>query len=189
LSINPAGAITGAYDDAKNVSHGFLREPDGKFTTFVAPGAGTSGPGTVAFSINPAGVIVGYYSDGSTVGNQGELVYHGFVREPDGKFTTFNVPGAVAVFPSSINPAGVIVGWGSDANFVSHGFLRMPDGSITTFDAPGAGTSQFDGTYPSSVNPAGAITGNLAVSGITPNIPHGFLRIPCKRDEDRGCER
>jgi len=186
-SINPAGAITGSYDDANNVSHAFLREPDGKFTTFEAPGAGTS-PffGTFAASINPAGSIAGYYSDGSQVGIQ--VVYHGFLREPDGKITTFDVPGAVAVFTSSINPAGVIVGYGADTNEVAHGFLRRPDGSITTFDAPGAGTSPFDGTYPFSINPAGVITGPAEVSGITPNIPHGFLRIPCERDDERECE-
>jgi len=186
-SINPAGAITGSYDDAENVSHGFLREPDGKFTTFEAPGAGTSPLfGTFAASINPAGAIAGYYSDGSQVGIQ--IVYHGFLREPDGKITTFDVPGAVAVFTSSVNPAGVIVGYGADTNEVAHGFLRRPDGSITTFDAPGAGRSPFDGTYPFSINPAGAITGPAEKSGITLNIPHGFLRVPCERDDDRECE-
>ena len=128
-SINPAGAITGSYDDANNVSHAFLREPDGKFTTFEAPGAGTS-PffGTFAASINPAGAIAGYYSDGSQVGTQ--VVYHGFLREPDGKFTTFEAPDAgtrpnFGTYPSSINPAGTITGFYVDKNGLGHGFLRI----------------------------------------------------------------
>ena len=181
-SINPEGAITGEYIDANFVSHGFLRRPDGSITTFDAPGVGPGGgpnlEGTHAFSINPAGAITGSYDDAKNVS-------HAFLREPDGKFTKFDVRGAVAVFPSSINPQGLIVGAVADANEVSHGFLRRPDGTIITFDAPGAGTSPFDGTYPSSVNPSGAITGDYQVSGIS----HGFLRIPCENDEDGECER
>ena len=48
-SINPAGAITGLYVDPANVYHGFLRAPDGTFTTLNAPGAGTgAGQGTLS---------------------------------------------------------------------------------------------------------------------------------------------
>jgi hypothetical protein len=111
LAINPAGTIAGGYLDASNVVHGFLRVPDGTFTTFDAPGAGTGiGQGTIAFSINPAGAITGYYIDGG------------------------NVP---------------------------HGFLRARDGTITTFDAPDAGTGAFQGTYAFSINPAGGNRRNL----------------------------
>ena len=76
FAINPAGAITGAFIDASGVLHGFLRAPDGTFTTFDAPGAGTGpGQGTVALSNNPAGAITGYYTDGNNVS-------HGFLRIP-----------------------------------------------------------------------------------------------------------
>lgn len=34
--INARGAITGNYVDVNNVYHGFLRHPDGTFTTFEA---------------------------------------------------------------------------------------------------------------------------------------------------------
>jgi probable HAF family extracellular repeat protein len=40
-AISPPGAISGAYADANNVLHGFLRTHDGTITTFDAPGAGT----------------------------------------------------------------------------------------------------------------------------------------------------
>jgi hypothetical protein len=70
------------------VSHGFLRAPDGKFTTFDAPGAGTgAGQGTVAFGMNAECEITGYYVDATNVG-------HGFLRSPDGMFTTFDARGA-----------------------------------------------------------------------------------------------
>ena len=37
-SINAAGAITGSYFDVNFISHGFLRAPEGAFTTFDVPG-------------------------------------------------------------------------------------------------------------------------------------------------------
>jgi hypothetical protein len=75
-SINPAGAITGTYQDASNVYHGFLRTRDGTFATFDAPAAGTGYfQGTTPFSINPEGAITGYYTDSSNV-------FHGFLRIP-----------------------------------------------------------------------------------------------------------
>jgi hypothetical protein len=40
-NINAAGTITGIYTDPSGVGHVFLRAPDGTFTTFDAPGAGT----------------------------------------------------------------------------------------------------------------------------------------------------
>jgi len=179
LTINPQGKITGYYQDAQEAIHGFLREPDGTFTTFEAPGAATTMAdfGTLAIGIDPAGAITGYYSDGTSPPDSSQVVYHGFVRKPDGAFITFDVPGAVATFPSSNGPAGVIVGWYSDANEVNHGFLRRRDGSITTFDAPGAGTNQFEGTFPGGINPAGFIIGEIQATDAGP-VTHGFLRIP-----------
>ena len=54
--LNPSGAITGNYFDASGVFHGYVREADGTFTTFEAPGAGTgAGQGTLGASINRVG--------------------------------------------------------------------------------------------------------------------------------------
>ena len=66
-----------------------------RIITFDAPGAGTmAGQGTGCFAgtdcsvlINNFGAITGYYLDANNV-------YHGFVRSPDGKFTSFEAPGA-----------------------------------------------------------------------------------------------
>jgi hypothetical protein len=178
LAINPAGAITGQYCDGTNC-RGFLRAPDGTMTTFDVSGGVN---GTFPFGINPAGVIVGYALDASNV-------YHGFLRARDGTITTFDAPGAGTVtdsfqgtFPFGINPAGAIVGYALDASNVFHGFLRDRDGNFTTFDAPGAGnaTDSYQGTLPTANNPSGKITGSYVDSG---NLQHGFLRTPKTKEE------
>jgi hypothetical protein len=60
FDINPEGAITGGYLDASSVVHGFLRDPDGTFTTIDAPGAQGTLTSTVD-GLNPAGAISGGY--------------------------------------------------------------------------------------------------------------------------------
>jgi len=173
-SINDAGAVTGHYIDARDVTHGFVRSPGGKFTALDAPGASSTaafGYGTLPESINDAGAITGHYGDANGL-------YHGFLRSPGGKFTTFDAPGAaIGTLPRSINAGGAITGHYGDANGLYHGFLRSSDGKITTFDAPGAGTGAGSGfgTFPESINDAGAITGHyIDAQGLN----HGFLRIP-----------
>ncbi len=42
IGIVENGWIMGSYIDANNVSHGFLRAPDGAISKFDVPGAGTS---------------------------------------------------------------------------------------------------------------------------------------------------
>jgi hypothetical protein len=128
-SINPEGTITGYYLDANVVFHGFIRAPDGKITTFDAPGAGADpgdGDGTFPTAIIANGTVVGFFQDTS-------WLTHGFSRSPDGKFTTFDVPGAGTVvgswqgtYPNDINQWGAITGLWVDANNVWHGFLRIP---------------------------------------------------------------
>jgi hypothetical protein len=183
--INPAGAITGLYADNYNVVHGFLRTREGKVITFDAPGAGTvpglyltpdpagttGGQGTYAMSINPEGAIAGSYIDENTHG-------HGFVRAPDGKFTSFDDPDAGTTFPQgtfawNINPAGVIAGIDNDSNFVLHGFVRTPDGKFTNFDPPGS-VYTFPGLA-TCINPAGSVNGfYLTADG----LGHAFVRAP-----------
>ncbi|HUD25694.1 MAG TPA: hypothetical protein VMQ45_08420 [Burkholderiaceae bacterium] len=187
--INADGAITGYYFDANSVAHGFLRAPDGAVSTFDAPGAGTGPPdptglaqGTGGSGINQKGAIVGGYSDAN-------YMNHGFLRAPDGSFTTFDVPGAgtgstQGTLPSGfagINAEGEITGAYVDAKNVSHGFLRAPDGAISTFDAPGAGTGASQGTFPLGINSKGTITGYYVDAK---NVGHGFLRTGRRCHED-----
>jgi predicted membrane protein len=100
FSVNPEGEVVGAYYDAKNIGHGFLRSRHGNMTTFDAPGAVG---GTFIASNNAAGAINGFYADAS--GN-----VHGFVRDPRGKTTSFDVPGAVyGTYPYGNNAAGLVM--------------------------------------------------------------------------------
>jgi hypothetical protein len=186
LNITPADTIVGDYSDASKVFHGFIRTRDGGITTFDPPGAGTgSGQGTFPSGndgVSPAGAIVGDYLDANNV-------YHGFLRAPDGVFTTFDVPGAgtgsgQGTSGQNINPAGAFTGFYLDASNVYHGFVRARDGTITTIDVPGAGTGQFEGTQASDSNPADATTGTYFDASDT---GHGFLRVPC-REGDQGDE-
>ena len=95
----------------------------GGIITFDAPGAGTLPlQGTLPRAINSGETIVGDYFDAS-------FVNHSFLRDPDGTFSTFDPPGAVASGAWSINPAGAIAGPCRDASNVHHGYLRVPNGN------------------------------------------------------------
>ena len=180
--INPAGVISGGYVDANNVLHGYVRAPDGTFTTYEAPGAGTGpGQGTGPNGINnPAGDITGNVTDASNV-------THGYIRAKDGTIAKFDAPGATVAFGTvgfGINPAGVIAGIWGDSNMV-HGFVRAKDGTITTFDPPSSiGTFMADG---GCINPAGLIVGQYFDATF---VQHGFVRAPdgaVSQDRCSGC--
>jgi hypothetical protein len=129
VPLNQFGAIAGYYIDANNVVHGYLRSPWGEFTTFDIPGEGSQGIGCYndcSVGLNDWGAITGYYLDANNV-------YHGFVRSPWGKVTTFDAPGAnttpgsySGTFPVSINDQGEITGYYLDLNNVNHGFVLLP---------------------------------------------------------------
>ena len=115
----------GNYLDADNVSHGFLMDRNGAFTTFDAPDAGHVpgvDDGTYPFGINANGAITGWYVDDSDAN-------HGFVRDKHGDIDEFDIPGAGAgVFVWSIAPNGAVTGYFFDANNVVHGFVREAHG-------------------------------------------------------------
>jgi hypothetical protein len=174
ININKLGTVTGNYVDSNNVSHGFLRSPQGEFTSLDAPGASSAAgsfDGTFPSSINNRGSITGNYIDS-------KQVIHGLLRSPSGEFTTFDGPGAnsfgYGTFPASINDAGAIAGRYIDAHNVIHGFVRSPTGQFTTFDGPGANSFGY-GTFPARINDAGVITGHYVDAH---NVNRGFLRSP-----------
>jgi hypothetical protein len=188
-AINFEGTIVGNYTDSNYSFRAFLRSPDGTFTTWIGPGAcetdGSQGCfGSGASNVNAFGIIVGGYED-----NSGNFVHHSFVRSPDGKLKTFDVPGAgTGSYQGTgcpgcglgLNQFGATAGIYIDANSVEHGFLRSPSGKFTTFDAPGAGTDSGEGTgCPSdcsvSLNDWGAITGTYIDANF---VFHGYLRSP-----------
>lgn len=178
FSINQWGAVVGTYLDTNNVFHGFLRSPDGKFTSFESPGADTTPNdfnGTFAQSINDRGVIAGYYADATGL-------THGFVRSAEGGFTTFDVSGAVnGSFPIYLNDVGAIVGYSLDVNLLFHAFLRHPDGTFSVFVGPDSCTSGIPGgCYGSEATFAslfGAVVGNFEDNNGN-FVAHGLIRDP-----------
>ena len=179
--INSAGAITGFIRDANAARHGFMRAPDGTFTIFDDPAAGTcstscgtvgNGQGTRAYAINQAGTITGFFTDNSAR-------CHGYVRAADGTFTQIDAPDAgtgpfpQGTFPSEftpagINPAGMITGFYVDASLVQNGFVRAANGVITEFDPTGSIL-----TNPNAIDALGEITGFYFDANF---VGHGFLR-------------
>ena len=116
MSINSVGAITGMYDDAANVQHGFVRDPLGKFVSFNPMGSQNYSVN----AINDAGAIVGSYQDSNGV-------WHGFVRAPQGAITTIDVPGGTSTWAKDINDVGGIVGtFSTDGGKTYSGFVRTP---------------------------------------------------------------
>ncbi|MCI0600984.1 MAG: hypothetical protein L0Y50_01515 [Beijerinckiaceae bacterium] len=199
-AINPDGTITGTYYDENFVPHGFVRS-NGTLTTFDCPG--TTG-NTLPTAINPAKAIVGDCETG------------GFLRSPDGTFTTIAFPAAMAAIArgtkpaaairkyfqqarelqglkaaakvllaplspldvistsvSAINPGGVIAGAYQAvpaSGVFQHGFVRTRNGIFTSFDPLDSIFTQVSG-----INPGGVITGSYIDAGF---LEHGYLRIP-----------
>jgi hypothetical protein len=141
--------------------------------TFDAPGADTTpgdNNGTYASGINAEGAITGTFQDSGNA-------YHGFLRSPNGKMTTFDVPAAFigsysGTSPSEINDLGFITGSYTDVNGVDHGFIRSPDGKFKTFDPPGVGGY---GVIPIAINLEGAVVGYYTDANLT---FHSFVRHP-----------
>jgi len=114
--------------------------------------------------INDLGEITGEYirSDGES----------GFLRSPDGRLTTFNVPGARATEASKINDRGQIVGrYSEDSRLVDdsdrvRGFVR-DGGTFTRIDFPDA-----QHTLPTGINDRGDVVGYYVDDG---DETHGFL--------------
>ena len=157
-AIDNNGVITGMYADTTNAEHVYLRTSGGLFETFSAPGS----PDITPDSINSAGVVAGSY---------GDTREDGFVREPDGTFTTFTMPG---LFPSSstnpigINNSGTVAGPYFDANGKEHGFIRRKDGTFFTVNYPDASDTDATG-----INNGGSVTGIYLDASFN---AHGFVR-------------
>jgi hypothetical protein len=175
-TVTLLGASVGNFEDSNLVGHGMIRSASGEFMTFDVPGAGTGlyqGTGCPGcnMGVNHFGMIAGSYTDKNNL-------WHGFLRNADGKFVTFEATGAgtsayqgtgcYSDCPMSVNDLGEIAGSYSDSNYVQHGFVRTPEGSFVTIDPPGS-----VGTQPESINDLGAITGYYVDAN---GVYHAFIR-------------
>jgi hypothetical protein len=165
VAINNSDVITGYTQDEFGSLHtGFARDAQGNIMAFAPIPKGSQ-----PTSINERGDIAGVTSPGFHVDR-------GFVRDPDGVITVFQVPDIlsdVEAWPVAINNRGNVVGYYiiRDAQgFATRGFVRDSKGNITTFDA-GANASQ---TVPIGMNDSGEILGNFEDA----TGPHNFLLDP-----------
>jgi len=160
FDINGNAQIIGAYADSQALLGGtsFLRSATGVLTIVAMPASIFS----QAQGLNNAGAVVGGWYDAASV-------LHGYVRAPNGVYTTIDVPGADATIPSGINDAGWIVGE-YDSGGVARAYARDPLGAITTIDVPGATFAAATG-----IDSRGDIVGQYCD---TSDVCHGFLAVP-----------
>jgi hypothetical protein len=189
-AINLWGTVVGNFlnltDDQSVLFHyhAYLRSANGALTLFDPPGSVDTEIPTGA-AINDEGVVTGDYWVCSA--DLSSCSVHGFLRLPNGKYLSFDVPGAgpdgfsgQGTYPQAINDLGEVTGYYADANSVYHGFVRAADGHITSFDVPTTCTGTapppdcaFEGTFPGSINNLGVLTG---VYFGEDGAAHGFWR-------------
>jgi len=99
--VNDLGVVAGSYFDANTfVEYGYVRSQNGHFTKFAAPGAGTTQfSGTNVFAVSFQGAITGY-------GANDNLDALAFLRTPNGKITTFGIPGQIEGAGNDYGSAG-----------------------------------------------------------------------------------
>jgi probable HAF family extracellular repeat protein len=163
FGINDKREIIGVYNDAAQHQHAFLLRK-GVFTNIDLPG----GVLTVPFSINDWSAIAGQFQDGSKAPG------HGYLQLDNGKFTTFDAPGAPpdSTFFISINNFNRILGTWIDTSNVNHNFV-LSDGRLRNFDLP----KSFQATNVSAqtINDFGEIVGFYFDAQ---GVQHGFVAIP-----------
>jgi uncharacterized membrane protein len=156
-AINSSGMIAGSgtlRQGSSTSDHGFVRNSAGHFTLIDFPGAGF----TQVQSMNDNGDVTGFYTFAG--------LYHGFVRDAAGNFVSFDIPApSDAVFPFSINSAGVVVGYYTDTFLSDHAFVRDGANNVTIFDV----LDSIPGTRAYAINSDGDVTGTYPIKkgGVT----------------------
>jgi hypothetical protein len=133
--LNNLGQIVGSLQTPGTPVLGYLLNSDGSASVFQYPGASN----TFAVGINNLGVIAGWYRI--------DLENHGFLRNPDGSFVSFDVPELLSVL--DINDLGEIVGSAGNQAYSRHG-----DGSIDFLSVPGQTLTSGTG-----INNSGEVVG------------------------------
>lgn len=117
---------------------GFLLDR-GRYVPIEHPDAATQ---TIAFGINDRGQIVGVYDDA-------DGRFHGFLREPRGRYRTIDAPACYATGLTRINDRGQITGdcWTTKERFeqgLKRGFL-LDRGRFVTVNVPGSDSTEAVG--------------------------------------------
>ena len=116
--VNAAGAVVGSYTDADGRPHGFIRNPDGSFTTIDLPEMP-----------NLEFLFVNTITDVGMVGFRAKAVndiLRSYILLPDGILYEVRVPGSVSTVVRNVNQDGSIVGFYDLADGQRYGFIGRP---------------------------------------------------------------
>ncbi|RKU05542.1 hypothetical protein C6503_27130 [Candidatus Poribacteria bacterium] len=119
------GALSGNIVDAAGVTHAFSGE-----LTITFPGA----VNTYGDFVNAAGAVVGSYVDA-------DGMFHGFIRHPNGNFTTIDLPtmpNLEFLFVNTITDIGVIGFRAKAANDILRSYILLPSGILYEVRRPGS---------------------------------------------------
>ena len=151
------GALSGNIVDEAGVSRGFSGDMPIAF-----PGAVT----TYADFVNAAGAVVGSYLDA-------DGMPHGFIRNPDGSFTTVDIPetpNLEFLFVNTITDFGVIAFRAKAVNDILRSYILLPDGILYEVQLPGSVN-----TVVRNVNQDGSLIGFY---DLTDGQRYGFVGRP-----------
>ena len=116
--VNAAGAVVGSYIDADGRPHGFIRNPDGSFTTIDVPEMP-----------NLEFLFVNTITDFGVIGFRAKAVndiLRSYILLPDGILYKVRLPGSVNTVVRNVNQDGSIIGYYDSADGRRHGFLGRP---------------------------------------------------------------
>ncbi|MDE0323061.1 MAG: T9SS type A sorting domain-containing protein [Candidatus Poribacteria bacterium] len=151
------GALSGNIVDETGVSHAFSGD---LIITF--PGA----VNTYGDFVNAAGAVVGSYVDA-------DGMFHGFIRHPNGSFTTIDLPempNLEFLFVNTITDHGLIGFRAKAANDILRSYILLPDGTLYEVRFPGSIS-----TVVRNVNQDGSIIGYY---DLPDGRRHGFVGRP-----------
>lgn len=153
LVLRPDGTAVGYATTDFVTFFSFMRARDGTYTPLLYPGsAGSALPNTALLGWNAPGVMVGYRGDPTFTH------FVGAIRDKDGAWRPFTIPGASSTMIFAVNASGVLVGGYSDGT-TWHGFV-WDRGAWQTVDAPGAANTTVTG-----INDRGVLVGETFGAG------------------------
>jgi hypothetical protein len=189
VGINNRGQTVGSYVDDDTVLgpegyyppdavHGFVQDRRGRVIRIDVPGGDNEFP---EGGINSRGAVAGVYVDAGVAPDPDGVFpprgsVHGFIRDPRGRITSFDVPAPRMHAVTDINDRGQVVGYVDESFTSGSGFLRDPDGTVTRVVVPGASY-----TEPRGVTNRGQVVGSYQVGdrnpdgSIAPGRVHGFI--------------
>ncbi len=116
--VNAAGAVVGSYVNADGIPHGFIRHPDGSFTTIDLPKMP-----------NLEFLFVNTITDFGVIGFRAKAVndiLRSYILLPDGTLYEVRLPGSISTVVRNVNQDGSIIGYYDLADGRRHGFVGRP---------------------------------------------------------------